>query len=103
MKNIIEKILQADENARKLAEKTEMKKSALQADILAQKEKIRAEYMQSAESEIKVQLAQHQKKADDDWEQASKKYKKIGDNLQFQYSANLEKWANDIVSRVLEI
>ncbi len=102
MKKIIEKILQADENARKLSEKTQAQKNDLQAEISAEKAKMEAEYTQSAESEIKKQLAFQQKKADEEWEQASKKYKKINDNLQFVYNANREKWANDIVARVLD-
>lgn len=101
MKNIIEKIVKADEKARKLAKATEEKRAMLESDVSDAKIRIKNECMATAEAEIKKQLTDLQKSTDEQWDEASKKYKKLKDNLQFAYNANCEKWANDITARVL--
>lgn len=101
MKNIIEKIVRSDEKARKLSKETEKKRAMLESELSDAKIHIKSEYMAQAEAEIKKQLTELQKKADGQWDESSKKYKKMKDNLEFAYNANCEKWANEITARVL--
>ncbi len=102
MNELIEKILKADEEARKRSQATEDKKAHLEADITEAKNKIKEEYMTAAEEEIKRQLEEKRKAAQKSWGEASKKYKKLGDDLKFSYNANYEKWAADIAEKVIE-
>lgn len=102
MNELIEKILKADEEARKKSQIVEDKRAHLEADITESKNSIKELYMNAAEEEIKKQLEEKRKTAQQSWEEAGKKYKKLGDDLKFSYNANYEKWASEIVEKVLE-
>lgn len=102
MNDLIEKILKADEEARRVSHAVEEKRANLEAEISKEKARIKDKYMHDADGEIKKQLTAKKKAADDSWNEASKKYKKIGDDLSSAYSLNCDKWANEIADRVLE-
>lgn len=103
MNDLIEKILKADEEARKVSHAVEEKRANLEAEISEEKARIKDEYMRKADKEIEKQLSAKRKAADDSWKEASKKYKKLGDDLSFAYSTNCEKWADEIADKVLEV
>ncbi len=99
---LIEKILKADEEARKKSQAIEERRAHLEADITEAKNKMKAEYDAAADEEIKKQLEEKRKAAEISWNEASKKYKKLGDDLKFSYNSNYEKWASEIAEKVIE-
>lgn len=102
MNELIEKILKADEEARKKSQAIEQRRERLEADITEAKNKLKQEYEIAADEEIKRQLEEKRKASQDAWDEASKKYKKLGDDLRFAYNSNYEKWASDIFEKVIE-
>lgn len=102
MENMIKKIVDADNEAKVMEEKTLKEKEELSKEIDIEAEKIYAEYMNKAEKIVKDNDEKEEKKLENNWNEIKNKQKSVHIKLQSDFERNCDKWVDMIVQRTLE-
>ena len=101
MDEVISKILQMDEEARKLDEEAQAEKIASHADVLKKRKEVYDEYLESAKTHIEEYKAVEKKASEKAWKKTAKYYDSVSRTLEKKFRDNKEKWVEEIVNGVL--
>lgn len=101
VQEVIKKIIEMDEDARKLKEKAELDKINARKLVAEARENVHREYIERAKERAEKNAAMEQKAADEKWEQLCRKHDEISRNMEKRFSENCDEWTKTIVSNVL--
>ena len=102
MQDIIRRIVEMDEDARRIKEKAEQEKVQAKADIAAAQEQIHNEYIERARLRALKNNDNEQKAADEQWEKTREKHDLIKQAMEKEFSENYDAWVDSVVSNVLQ-
>ena len=101
MDEVISKILQMDEEARKLDEEAQAEKIASHAEVLKKRREVYEEYLASAKTHIEEYKASEKKASEKEWKKKEKYYDGVSRELDKKFRDNKDKWVEEIVNGVL--
>lgn len=101
MQDMLKKIIEMDEQARLVKEQAQQEKAATEQEIIDTKQRIYNEYIERAKIRVEKNLEVDRANAQKKWEETLKKNEEIKNELDSSYEENAQKWAQEIVSRVL--
>lgn len=101
MDDIISKILEMDETARKLDDETQAEKIASRDEVMSKRKEVYEHYLSSAKDHIDSFKLAAKKSSDEKWKKTEAHYKKISSSLDETFEKNKDKWIDDIVSGVI--
>lgn len=101
MDEMIKKIIQMDQEARKLTEAAAEQKITAEKNIDAQREKIREEYINIASDKLKEYEEKHRKRVQEHFNAKCKSYDAAMNKLIKSDEDNHKKWVSEIISRSL--
>lgn len=101
MQDMIAKIVEMDEKARELTAKAQREKAMSEQDIATAKEKIYNDFIERARRRIQLNEETERKAAEENWKRVEAEHQKALQQLEKLRVENSEKWAGDIVKRVL--
>lgn len=102
MQDMIAKIVEMDEKARELTAQAQREKAMSEQDIAKAKEKIYNDFIERARRRIKLNEETERKTAEENWKQVESKHQEALGQLEQARVKNSDKWADEIVRRVLE-
>ena len=102
MQDIIRRIIEMDEDARRIKAKAEQEKVQAQADIAAAQQEIHNEYIERARLRALKNNETEQKAADEQWEKTLKKHESAKEAMETEFAEKYDSWVDDIVSNVLQ-
>jgi hypothetical protein len=98
---MIKKIVDADNEAKAMEEVTLKEKEKLEKDIELETTRIYNKFMSDAESTVKRNNLNEEKKARQKWEEIQKKQNSVHIKLQSDFEQGCDKWVDKIVKRTL--
>lgn len=101
MQDMLKKIIEMDEQARLVKEQAQQEKAATEQEIIDTKKRIYNEYIERAKIRVEKNLEVDRTNAQKQWEKSQVKNEEIINELETSFSKNSEKWADEIVKRVL--
>lgn len=101
MEDMIAKIVDMDKKARNLTNEVKQSKIDYEKEVIRTKETIRNNFLEKAKERVKINEQAIQKKADEELALIEQKSAAIIKELDDTYSANKDKWVNEIVARVV--
>lgn len=101
MQDMLKKIIEMDEQARLVKEQAQQEKAATEQEIIDTKKRIYNEYIERAKIRVEKNLEVDRANAQKQWEKSQVKNEEIINELETSFSENSEKWADEIVKRVL--
>ena len=101
MDEMIKKIIQMDQEARKLTQAAVEQKITAERNIDAQREKIREEYINIASDKLKEYEEKHRKRVEEHFNAKCKDYDAAMNKLIKSDEQNHKKWVSEIISRSL--
>lgn len=101
MQDMLKKIIEMDEQARKVKEKAQQEKAATEKEIIETKQKIYNEYIERAKDRIKKNLEIDRANAEKKWQATKATHEETMKGLNAQFEENCDKWVLEIVSRVI--
>ena len=101
MQDLLKKIIEMDEQARKIEQQAKSEKLASEAEIDELREKIYNDYIIRAKDRIEKNIAVDKAHADEKLAAFEKEAEKLKSDMDNKCSAEKERWVNEIVSRVL--
>lgn len=101
MDDIISKILQMDETARKMEDEANAEKIASREEVKKKRQEVYDEYLESARAHVEEYKKAAQKSSDENWKKTEKYYSNVSKSLDKKFRDHKEKWVNDIVNGVL--
>lgn len=101
MQDMIAKIVEMDEKARELTAQAQREKAMSEQDIATAKEKIYNDFIERARRRIQLNEETERKAAEENWKRVEAEHQKALRQLEKLRVENSEKWAGDIVKRVL--
>lgn len=101
MDDIISKILQMDETARKMEDEAQAEKIASREEVKKKRQEVYDEYLKKARTHIEDYKLAAKKTSDENWKKTEKYYSDVSKALEKKFRDNKEKWVNDIVNGVL--
>ena len=101
MQDMLKKIIEMDEQARLVKEQAQQEKAATEQEIIDTKKRIYNEYIERAKIRVEKNLEVDRTNAQKQWEKSQVKNEEIINELETSFSENSEKWAEEIVKRVL--
>lgn len=101
MQDMIAKIVEMDEKARELTAQAQREKAMSEQDIATAKEKIYNDFIERARRRIQLNEETERKAAEENWKRVEAEHQKALQQLEKLRVENSEKWAGDIVKRVL--
>lgn len=102
MENMIKKIVEADNEAKRMEKDILREKAELSNTIEEETQKIYNKYMNDAAEAVKRNDINEERKTEKQLEEIENKHKSAHIKLQSEYELNCDKWVDTIVSRVLE-
>ena len=102
MEEMIAKIIEMDKKAREMNEKAQKTKLSYENEVLLTKEKIKHDYLERANKRIVINQQTAQKRADEKLAAITEKNQAVVERLEKAYNENAEKWADEIVARVID-
>lgn len=102
MEDMIKKIVEADNEAKKMESDILREKEELSNTIEEETQKIYDKYMNDAVEAVKRNDINEEKTIGKQLEEIENKHKSAHIKLQSEYELNCDKWVDAIVSRVLE-
>ena len=102
MEEMIAKIVEMDKKAREMNEKAQKTKLNYENEVLLTKEKIKTDYLERANKRISINQQTAQKRADEKLAGITEKNQAVVERLEKAYNENAEKWADEIVARVID-
>ncbi|MCQ2514253.1 MAG: hypothetical protein MJ089_04090 [Ruminococcus sp.] len=101
MENMIEKIVDADNEAKAMEEATLKEKEKLSKEIELEAQLIYDKYMSDAEKIVARNNENEEKRAEQKWKEINNKQNSVHIKLQSDYEQNCDKWVEEIVKRTL--
>ena len=101
MQDMLKKIIEMDEQARLVKEQAQQEKATTEQEIIDTKKRIYNEYIERAKIRVEKNLEVDRTNAQKQWEKSQIKNEEIINELETSFSENSEKWADEIVKRVL--
>ena len=102
MQNLIKKILEMDEEARKVTDKAKKEKEMSQQVIEKESEEIHKKYILDVNEKIQLKRKEAQSIIEKEEKRIKSEQKIISDKLDSDYKNNGDKWVNNIVNEVLK-
>lgn len=102
MDDIISKILQMDETARKMDDEAQAEKIASREEVKKKRQEVYDKYLESARAHVEQFKKSAAQTSDEEWKAAQKHYDSVSKALEKKFNDNKEKWVDDIVSSVLK-
>lgn len=101
MDDIISKILQMDETARKMEDEANAEKIASREEVKKKRQEVYEEYLESARTHVEEYKKTAKKASDENWKKTEKYYSDVSKSLDKNFKDHKDKWVNDIVNGVL--
>lgn len=101
MTDMIKKLVDIDEQAKLLSRETEKEKERLARELEVEKKEVYDRYMLDAEKRAGCESGKLREEAAKAFEKKEQQRAKALDELNEKYSANREKWVDEIVKRTL--
>lgn len=101
MQDMIAKIVEMDEKAREMTAEAQREKAMSEQDIAQAKEKIYNDFIERARRRIKINEETERKAAEENWKKVEAQHKQTLARLEKERTENSDKWADEIVRRVL--
>ena len=102
MEDMIAKIVEMDKKAHEMNETALKTKLSYENEVLLTKEKIKHDYLERANKRIVINQQTAQKRADEKLAAITEKNQAVVERLEKAYNENAEKWADEIVARVID-
>lgn len=102
MQDMIKKIIEMDEEARKLKAQAEQEKLQSEQEVLKAKQQIHEEYLQRARVRAEKNAKTEQEAADAQWEKTQAEHKAVLDRLNKEFKDNCDGWVDVITRNVVE-
>lgn len=99
MQDIIRKIVEMDEEARRLKEQAEKEKLESEKSIAETKQKVHDEFIERAKTRAAKTTEAERDALDKSWQETKLIHQEIEKNLKSQYIQNKDKWTDEIVKR----
>ncbi len=99
MQDIIRKIVEMDEEARRLKEQAEKEKIESEKAIAETKQKVHDEFIERAKARAEKNTQAERAALDKSWQETKLLHEQIENNLKNHYIQNKEKWIEEIVKR----
>lgn len=101
MQEMLNKIIEMDEKARKIKEEAEEYKNLSQKQVEELKQKIHDDYISRAKDRVEKNIAVDQSHAEEKWLRYSSKINQAGEQLQKEFDEHNEAWTDEIVAQVI--
>ena len=101
MDDIISKILQMDETARKMEDEAQAEKIASREEVKKKCQEVYDQYLESAKIHVQEFEKAAKKTSDENWKKTEKYYSDVSKSLDKKFKDHKDKWVNDIVNGVL--
>lgn len=101
MDDIISKILQMDETARKMEDEAQAEKIASREEVKKKRQEVYDHYLESAKTHVQEFKKAAKKTSDENWKKTEKYYSDVSKSLDKKFKDHKDKWVNDIVNGVL--
>ena len=101
MTDMIKKLVDIDEQAKLLSRETEKEKERLARELEVEKKEVYDRYMLDADKRTGTESDKLREEAAKAFEKKEQQRAKALDELNEKYSANREKWVDEIVKRTL--
>ena len=102
MEEMIARIVEMDKKAREMNETALKTKLSYENEVLLTKEKSKHDYLERANKRIVINQQTAQKRADEKLAAITEKNQAVVERLEKAYNENAEKWADEIVARVID-
>ena len=102
MDDLISKILQMDETARKMEEEAQAEKIASREEVKKKRQEVYDEYLESAKVHVEQYKKTAVKASEEEWEITKKHYDSVSQKMEKTFKSNKERWVDNIVSAVLK-
>lgn len=101
MQDMISKIIEMDEAARKLIENVEKEKLDYEAEVVISEKKIKDTLLSKTKKKIEEFEKAERISTQKDWKRISNKNRSISNNLDRIYNDNFDLWVNKLVEMVI--
>ena len=101
MQDLLKKIIQMDEQARKAEQQARVEKLKSEQEIEALREQIYNDYIVRAKDRVEKNIAVDRKIAEEKLEAYREHSEEMKQEMERQYSENHDQWVDEIVSRAL--
>lgn len=101
MDDIISKILEMDETARKLNDEVMAEKIASREEVVRKRQEVYDKYLSSAKEHIREFKNAAQKASDEEWQETEKYYKEVSLALERKFKENKQQWVDEIYNDVI--
>ena len=101
MQDLLKKIIEMDEQARKIEQQAKTEKEKSEAEVDQLREKIYTDYIERAKARVEKNIAVDKAHADQKIAEYSEQAAKAKADMAALYENNKEKWVSEIVGRVL--
>ncbi len=102
MDDLIVKILQMDETARKMDEEAQAEKIASREEVKKKHREVYEEYLESARAHVEQYKKAAEEASEKEWSVTKKHYDSLSQKLEKNFNKNKEKWVDEIVTSVLK-
>ena len=102
MDDLIVKILQMDETARKMNEEAQAEKIASREEVKKKHREVYEEYLESAKAHVEQYKKTAEETSEKEWSVTKKHYDALSLKLEKTFNKNKDKWVDEIVGAVLE-
>ncbi len=102
MQDMIQRIIDADNEAKTLEEKSRKTAEARKEEIDKQSKEMYDRFIAEAMETVKKNDALEEQKTEKEWEDISARQQSVMIKLNADYENNCDRWADEIVGRVLE-
>lgn len=101
MQDVIKKLVDIDEQAKKFSEETNKEKEKLEVQIKEETEKIYEKYMSDAKAEVETEKKKIEADGAAKFENSEEHRKEQVQALKAKFDENADKWVEQIVSEVI--
>lgn len=101
MQDLLAKIIEMDENARKIKEEAELDKIKSENEIKELRQKIYDDYIERAKERVEKNIAVDQQRSDEALAAYRENINRAKEKMLNSYTQNKDKWVGEIVERAL--
>lgn len=101
MQNMIKRIIEMDEKARRITEEAHLEKQNSEREIAQKAQELRTEYLEEARKRIRDNVKTERAAAEQKWAAQRQVLEEEQTRLEQLFADRREDWVNEIVNRVL--
>ncbi|CAB1251199.1 Eukaryotic translation initiation factor 3 110 kDa subunit [Ruminococcaceae bacterium BL-6] len=101
MQDMLKKIVEMDQQARKITDAAQLEKIDSEKEVSKKREEIREQYLARARHRIEINRPLEQKAAEEDWEKAKKRNEALAKEMDELYVQKGGEWIDAIVAKVI--